>query len=390
MLPTLLSTCSTRGAHLRSSGSGSHGGSHTVSTWQALTPGMAMIASCTMTGSSCALGQPGAVSVISTFTCAVIVDLDRVDQAELVDVHRDFRVIDGARSRRSSRPRRASVAPSGVQRTRQGPHSLVASFPPSSAASSARHGRVTHFTRDGYSCTAESGRNLVERRVARLAMPGPRHRLDLVGQLPDRAPASGPATASHIRSALAMLISQPRASNPASEMVSPSRRDEDLDPVAAHRVVAPRRRRRTPSGRPECAGRAAVPPDLGAVEVADRRRTSGEELAHAVQRVGEVRRSRPRSCRCRGWRARCCPRRAGASAARRSDCRRAPRCPARSSRVATSCAWAPCHGEAEHAAAVLRLRRARAARGFRPAAPAHGRSAPPRAPRWRPKPIAST
>ena len=47
---------------------GSHGGSQTVSTSHDVTPFTAMIASCTITGSSCAEGQPGAVSVISTFT----------------------------------------------------------------------------------------------------------------------------------------------------------------------------------------------------------------------------------------------------------------------------------------------------------------------------------
>src|SRR5208283_1603959 len=47
---------------------GSQGGSHTVSTSQSVTPGTDMMASCTCTGSSCALGQAGAVRVISTFT----------------------------------------------------------------------------------------------------------------------------------------------------------------------------------------------------------------------------------------------------------------------------------------------------------------------------------
>ena len=48
-----------------------------------------------MTGSSCADGQFGVVSVMSTVDRAVVRDVDLVDQAELVDVGRNFRVVDG-------------------------------------------------------------------------------------------------------------------------------------------------------------------------------------------------------------------------------------------------------------------------------------------------------
>ncbi len=47
---------------------GAQAGSQTVSTSQAVTPGTVSTASRTCTGSSCALGQPGAVRVISTLT----------------------------------------------------------------------------------------------------------------------------------------------------------------------------------------------------------------------------------------------------------------------------------------------------------------------------------
>jgi hypothetical protein len=45
-----------------------------------------------MVGNSPAAGQFGVVSVIVTSTPAVVLEVDLVDQAELVDVGRDFRI----------------------------------------------------------------------------------------------------------------------------------------------------------------------------------------------------------------------------------------------------------------------------------------------------------
>ena len=171
--------------------------------------------------------------------------------------------------------------------------------------------------------------------------PGPRHRLDRRRPGRGSPPRVWPATASHIRSALAMLISQPRASNAGLGDGVAVAADEHLHPVAAHRVVALAPTRRTRPSRPACAGRAPVPPDFVAVEVADlvehqaknsrtRCSASASTSISSARRVDAEARARA-----------CCRRPGGASAARRSDCRRAPRCPARSSRVATSCACAP-------------------------------------------------
>ena len=51
-------------------------------------------------------------------------------------------------------------------------------------------------------------------------------------------PGCKPVMASAIRSAEATLMAQPRASNPASAIVIAGHPDANLDPVAAHRVVA--------------------------------------------------------------------------------------------------------------------------------------------------------
>ena len=56
------------------------------------TPGTLATAFSTMVGSSPAAGQFGVVSVIIDVDAAVVLEVDLVDQAELVDVGRDFRV----------------------------------------------------------------------------------------------------------------------------------------------------------------------------------------------------------------------------------------------------------------------------------------------------------
>ena len=107
---------------------GSQGGSQTVSTWQDVTPGTPRTAFCTCSGSSCALGQAGAVSVISTLHPAIVGDLHRVDQPKFVDVHRDFRIIDGG-DRLDQRVLRwfsPGISPSGVQAVRVGVISFTA------------------------------------------------------------------------------------------------------------------------------------------------------------------------------------------------------------------------------------------------------------------------
>ena len=72
---------------------GSHGGSHTTSTSQPATPGTASTASRTWSGSSCALGQPGAVEGHFHLHRVVVVHVDRIHEAEFVDIHRDFRIV---------------------------------------------------------------------------------------------------------------------------------------------------------------------------------------------------------------------------------------------------------------------------------------------------------
>src|SRR5580693_1497068 len=74
---------------------GSQGGSHTTLTSTFPTPGTVETAFCTITGSSCADGQLGEVSDMSTFTVRVVGDVDAVNQTDLVDVGRNFRVVDG-------------------------------------------------------------------------------------------------------------------------------------------------------------------------------------------------------------------------------------------------------------------------------------------------------
>src|SRR5215467_8918336 len=69
---------------------GSQGGSHTIFTFTSPTPGTLATAFSTMVGNSCAEGQLGVVSVIS-----IVIDVDLVDQAELVDVGRNFRIVHG-------------------------------------------------------------------------------------------------------------------------------------------------------------------------------------------------------------------------------------------------------------------------------------------------------
>ena len=64
----------------------------TVTSWMPSTPSAAFS---TQPGISPATGQPGAVSVMSIDEVAVVVEVDLVDEAELVDVDRDFRVVDG-------------------------------------------------------------------------------------------------------------------------------------------------------------------------------------------------------------------------------------------------------------------------------------------------------
>src|SRR5271169_1793266 len=73
---------------------GSQGGSQTTLTSTFPTPGSVETAFCTIIGSSCADGQLGEVSDMS-FHRAVVGDVDAVNQADLVDVGRNFRVVDG-------------------------------------------------------------------------------------------------------------------------------------------------------------------------------------------------------------------------------------------------------------------------------------------------------
>ncbi len=170
------------------------------------------------------------------------------------------------RRRRSPRPRSAAapVSPSGVQAACSGVrralvHSLLASFAPSSAASSACHGSVAHFTRDGI--FVHAGQRLQ-------AAPAPLRAASHPGMSPVRAISRNaansarasarprPGTASAIRSAEATLMAQPRASNPVSAMRAVG--------VVAARTPAPGRRtsgcrpwrsRRTPPAGRACRGR---------------------------------------------------------------------------------------------------------------------------------------
>ncbi len=69
---------------------GSQGGSQTTLTSTFPTPGTVETAFCTITGSSCADGQLGEVSDMSTFTVR-----SSAMSMHLVDVGRNFRVVDG-------------------------------------------------------------------------------------------------------------------------------------------------------------------------------------------------------------------------------------------------------------------------------------------------------
>ena len=74
---------------------GSQGGSQTTLTSTFPTPGTVETAFCTITGSSCADGQLGEVSDMSTFTRRVALgDVDAVNQTDLVDVGPEFSSVD--------------------------------------------------------------------------------------------------------------------------------------------------------------------------------------------------------------------------------------------------------------------------------------------------------
>src|SRR5690242_5782272 len=73
---------------------GSHGGSHTILTLASRTPGTPATAFLICCGNSAAEGQFGLVSVISMLTVRSSSMLTLLNQTKLVDVGRDFRIVD--------------------------------------------------------------------------------------------------------------------------------------------------------------------------------------------------------------------------------------------------------------------------------------------------------
>ena len=73
----------------------SHGGSKTTLTLTPDTPARPRPPTSTQLAISPATGQPGAVSVMSTVTQQFVVDVDPVDEAELVDIAGNLRIVDG-------------------------------------------------------------------------------------------------------------------------------------------------------------------------------------------------------------------------------------------------------------------------------------------------------
>ena len=205
---------------------GSQGGSQTVSTSQSVTPGTAMTASLHLLRQflRARAGRRGQRHF--HLHRAVVGDVDRVDQAEFVDVHRDFRIVHGRRWRRSSRPRSASARsrrPASRRRAAGSCHSLLASFVAVQRGDQRvpRQRRAFHPRRIFVHARQrlQPFQRLGQRRVA---MPGRCRCAPSRGTLrtaPACRPCCGRCTVSAIRSAEATLIAQPRASKPVSAMV---------------------------------------------------------------------------------------------------------------------------------------------------------------------------
>ena len=205
----------------------------------ALTPATLRALLSTSGGSCSATGHIGEVSVMRTPTCAGVVDVDVVDQAELVDVDGDLRVEDGAQrldhalADRVGAARRArSRLPLGRGRPRSCrslvrfvhvAHSVVAGARlPCSAARSVCQASVAHFTRTGNSRTPAKHRELAELRVGGRRRRSAGHEpVEALEELLGLLDASCPSRASVISDAEAVEIAQPR----------PSKRDVRHDAV---------------------------------------------------------------------------------------------------------------------------------------------------------------
>ena len=222
----------------------------------------------TWPGSHCAAGQAGAVSVIRTPTTRVGVHDDVVDEPEVVDVDRNFRVehgLDGGDDRRleRSRPRgvahqvgRLAVRGGGVcvWASRAGSRE-AASWVSSSvfAPSSGRlRRRSSSCARPGWRTSRVRGIRARPRR--RRACRGPRaDRRDQAassrarGSESKSASASAtvlPLTASVISDADAFEIAQPDPSKPTCGDAVALEGEVQRQPIAAERVVSLRRARR--------------------------------------------------------------------------------------------------------------------------------------------------